>query len=113
MGRTSGAVRRSRDRDALRVRSERPEGDPRPRRDHAARPGASLRADGSAPVAWGDGAGPVLLVPTVPGWSNYRTPVQGLYLCGAGTHPGGGVSGAPGYNGAHAVLEDWPRLKLH
>src|SRR6059036_2868589 len=64
MGRTSGAVRRSRDRDALRVRSERPEGDPRPRRDHAARPGASLRADGSAPVAWGDGAGPVLLVPT-------------------------------------------------
>ena len=47
----------------------------------------------------------------VPGWSNYRTPVPGLYLCGAGTHPGGGVSGAPGYNGAHAVLEDWASLK--
>ncbi len=47
----------------------------------------------------------------VPGWSNYRMPVKGLYLCGAGTHPGGGVMGAPGYNGAHAVLEDWPSLK--
>ena len=48
----------------------------------------------------------------VPGWSNYRTPVRGLFLCGAGTHPGGGVSGAPGYNGAHALLEDWPGLKV-
>jgi phytoene dehydrogenase-like protein len=47
----------------------------------------------------------------VPGWANYRMPVKGLYLCGAGAHPGGGVSGAPGYNGAHAVLEDWPGLK--
>ena len=46
----------------------------------------------------------------VPGWANYRMPVEGLYLCGAGTHPGGGVSGAPGYNGAHAILEDWPTL---
>ena len=42
----------------------------------------------------------------VPGWASYRTPIHGLYICGAGTHPGGGVSGAPGYNGAHAVLED-------
>ncbi len=47
----------------------------------------------------------------VPGWSNYRMPLTGLYLCGAGTHPGGGVMGAPGYNAAHAVLEDWPTLK--
>jgi phytoene dehydrogenase-like protein len=47
----------------------------------------------------------------VPGWSNYRMPVKGLYLCGAGTHPGGGVMGAPGYNGAQAVLQDWPTLK--
>lgn len=46
----------------------------------------------------------------VPGWSSYRMPLKGLYLCGAGTHPGGGVMGAPGYNGAHAVLEDWPSL---
>ena len=42
----------------------------------------------------------------LPGWSRYRTPIAGLYLCGAGTHPGGGVTGAPGYNAAHAVLAD-------
>jgi phytoene dehydrogenase-like protein len=42
----------------------------------------------------------------VPGWSQYRTPVAGLYLCGAGAHPGGGVTGAPGYNAAHQVLRD-------
>lgn len=47
----------------------------------------------------------------VPGWAGYRMPLKGLYLCGAGAHPGGGVTGAPGYNGAHAVLEDWPGLK--
>jgi phytoene dehydrogenase-like protein len=46
----------------------------------------------------------------VPGWANYRMPVKGLYLCGAGSHPGGGVSGAPGFNGAHAVLADWSSL---
>jgi phytoene dehydrogenase-like protein len=43
----------------------------------------------------------------VPGWSQYRTPVSGLYLCGAGAHPGGGVTGAPGYNAAHKALRDW------
>ncbi len=42
----------------------------------------------------------------LPGWANYRTPIGGLYLCGAGTHPGGGVLGACGYNAAMAVLED-------
>ncbi len=47
----------------------------------------------------------------VPGWSRYRMPVTGLYLCGAGAHPGGGVLGAPGHNAAMAVLEDWPALK--
>lgn len=45
----------------------------------------------------------------VPGWSQYRTPVDGLYLCGAGTHPGGGVTGAPGHNAAHQVLRDWKK----
>ena len=39
--------------------------------------------------------------------SGYRTPVENLYLCGAGTHPGGEVTGAPGHNAAHAVLRDW------
>jgi len=40
----------------------------------------------------------------LPGWSQYRTPIDGLWLCGAGTHPGGGVTGAPGYNAARAIL---------
>jgi phytoene dehydrogenase-like protein len=45
----------------------------------------------------------------VPGWSQYRTPIQGLYLCGAGAHPGGGVTGAPGHNAASRVVRDWKR----
>ena len=40
----------------------------------------------------------------VAGWSRYRTPISGLYLCGAGAHPGGGVTGAPGHNAAKQVL---------
>lgn len=43
----------------------------------------------------------------VPGWARYRTPVRSLYLCGSGTHPGGGVMGAPGYNSAREILRDW------
>jgi phytoene dehydrogenase-like protein len=39
------------------------------------------------------------------GWARYATPIQGLYLCGSGTHPGGGVMGAPGYNAATAILQ--------
>jgi phytoene dehydrogenase-like protein len=42
----------------------------------------------------------------VPGHAGFRTPVDGLYLCGAGVHPGGGVTGAPGYGAAHRVLRD-------
>ncbi len=42
----------------------------------------------------------------VSGWADYRTPVEGLYLCGAGAHPGGGVTGAPGHNAAKQVLRD-------
>ncbi len=45
----------------------------------------------------------------VPGFARYRTPVAGLYLCGAGAHPGGGVTGAPGHNASHQVLRDWKR----
>jgi phytoene dehydrogenase-like protein len=40
----------------------------------------------------------------VPGWAGYRTPVAGLYLCGAAAHPGGGVMGAPGRNAAREIL---------
>ncbi len=42
-----------------------------------------------------------------PECAHYRTPIEGLYLCGSGTHPGGGVMGAPGHNAAQAVLSDW------
>ncbi len=42
----------------------------------------------------------------VPGYADYRTPVRGLYLCGAATHPGGGVMGASGYNAAREMLRD-------
>ena len=40
------------------------------------------------------------------GHADYRGPLKGLYMCGAGTHPGGGVTGAPGHNAARAVLAD-------
>ena len=40
------------------------------------------------------------------GYANYRTPLKGLYLCGSGAHPGGGVTGAPGHNAARAILKD-------
>ncbi|MBI4659949.1 MAG: NAD(P)/FAD-dependent oxidoreductase [Verrucomicrobia bacterium] len=42
----------------------------------------------------------------VPGWAEHRTPIDGLYLCGSGTHPGGGVMGVPGYNAARVILSD-------
>ena len=45
----------------------------------------------------------------VPGWAQYRTPIRGLYLCGAGAHPGGGVTGAPGRNAAQQALRDWKK----
>ena len=42
----------------------------------------------------------------VPGWSDYRTPLSGLYLCGSAAHPGGGVMGACGKNAAEELLRD-------
>ena len=41
----------------------------------------------------------------IAGCARYRTPIRGLYLCGSGTHPGGGVMGAPGYNAAREILK--------
>ena len=40
------------------------------------------------------------------GHGDYRSPIRGLYMCGSGTHPGGGVTGAPGHNAAHEILSD-------
>jgi phytoene dehydrogenase-like protein len=44
-----------------------------------------------------------------PECARYRTPIDGLYLCGSGVHPGGGVMGAPGHNAAKALLSDWEK----
>jgi phytoene dehydrogenase-like protein len=51
-----------------------------------------------------------LFMRPVPGWAHYRMPIDGLYLCGSGTHPGGGVIGGPGYNAAYEILRDF---KMH
>jgi len=45
------------------------------------------------------------------GNGNYRGPLKGLYMCGAGTHPGGGVSGVPGHNAAREILRDARRRR--
>lgn len=46
------------------------------------------------------------------GYGNYRGPLPGMYMCGAGTHPGGGVTGAPGHNAAREILIDFNKKKL-
>lgn len=45
------------------------------------------------------------------GNGDYRAPIKGLYMCGSGTHPGGGVTGAPGHNAARAILADRPFIR--
>jgi phytoene dehydrogenase-like protein len=50
------------------------------------------------------------------GYADYRSPLKGLYHCGSGAHPGGGVTGAPGHNAARAIIADlrwrrWPRSR--
>jgi len=47
----------------------------------------------------------------VPGWSGYQTPVNNLYLCGSGAHPGGGITGLPGYYAARDILKNWRSKK--
>jgi phytoene dehydrogenase-like protein len=47
----------------------------------------------------------------VSGYADYRTPLQGLYVCGSSMHPGGGVSGIPGYNAAREIMKDMKRLR--
>ena len=45
------------------------------------------------------------------GWAANRTPIRGLYLCGSGTHPGVGLTGASGANAAREFLKDWKKTK--
>ena len=47
-----------------------------------------------------------------PGYADYRSPISGLYMCGSGTHPGGGVSGLPGHNAAREILKDVKRRRV-
>ena len=51
----------------------------------------------------------LLFMRPVAGWGRYRTPIDNLFMCGSGTHPGGGVTGAPGYNAAREILRDGRR----
>jgi len=46
------------------------------------------------------------------GWAQYRTPLKRLYLCGAGTHPGGGLTGLPGANAAREIARDFKERKV-
>ncbi len=48
----------------------------------------------------------ILFMRPVGGWSRYATPVAGLYLCGAGTHPGGGIAGGPGWLAAQTIMKE-------
>jgi phytoene dehydrogenase-like protein len=49
----------------------------------------------------------------VPGYAQYRSPIEGLYICGSSTHPGGGVMGAPGRNAAAEILRDLRKSREH
>lgn len=51
----------------------------------------------------------ILFMRPVPGWSRYRMPLDGLYLCGPGTHPGGGIVGLAGRHAAHTILRETKR----
>jgi phytoene dehydrogenase-like protein len=46
------------------------------------------------------------------GHADYRAPIPGLYMCGAGTHPGGGVTGAPGHNAAREIIHDFKKGRV-
>ncbi len=46
------------------------------------------------------------------GHGDYRGPLAGLYMCGSGTHPGGGVTGAPGHNAAREIAKDFRRRRM-
>jgi aspartate oxidase len=46
----------------------------------------------------------------VAGWAYYRTPVDGLYMCGSATHPGGGIMGANGRIASQVMLKDWKKV---
>ena len=58
------------------------------------------------------GLGQLFSARPVLGYGNYRMPVPGLYLCGSGAHPGGGVTGVPGMNAAREIIRDFKHRKV-
>ena len=58
------------------------------------------------------GLGQLFSARPVLGYGNYRMPIKGLYLCGSGAHPGGGVTGVPGMNAAREIMGDLKRWRL-
>ena len=78
--------------------------------DHvAARSGAHLRPRRRRHLPRALISGQLFTARPMLGHADYRGPVPGLYMCGSGTHPGGGVTGAPGHNAAREVLKDFKR----
>jgi len=53
----------------------------------------------------------IFVMRPIPGWARYRTPIESLYLCGSGTHPGGAITGLPGYLAARRILKDFAKRR--
>jgi hypothetical protein len=75
---------------------------------------AGSSIDDSATVAAGSSIGrkKAFLARPILGYADYRGPITGLYLCGSGGHPGGGVTGAPGHNASQEILRDFKRKRI-
>ena len=58
------------------------------------------------------GLGQLFSARPVLGYADYRSPLRGLYFCGSGAHPGGGVTGVPGHNAAREILKDFKRRRI-
>ena len=74
-------------------------------RARSSRSRGGVRDVGRASLPRRAGARPALTMRPFLGWARYASPIGGLYLCGAGTHPGGGVTGLPGWNAAREIRE--------
>ncbi len=101
--------RRSRDRciEVLaRVRPQRAQRDRASAGAQPARPGAQFGITGGNIMQGAMAPHQLYCFRPVAGWADHRTPVRGLYLCGAASHPGGGVMGACGKNAATEILRD-------
>ena len=106
LGRHQGSVRRPLHRGARRVRAECARRDRASAGALAARSGATFGITGGNIMQGAMSAHQLFCFRPVAGWADHRTPIRGLYLCGAASHPGGGVLGACGKNAAEEILRD-------